>query len=165
MTATLTYALRPVTEADSGILRRIYASTRSDELAPLPWTAAQKEAFLEMQFQAQHADYHHNYPDADFTIIHCEGTCAGRLYVHRFETGIHVIDLALLPEFRGHGIGTSVLTDLINEADSAGKPLSIHVEKHNRALSLYQKLGFIPKADAGIYFLLEISPQDTRPSS
>ena len=59
---------RHITEADLPFLARLYASTRTEELAVTPWSAEQKAAFLAMQFQAQHAHYQQHYPTADWLV-------------------------------------------------------------------------------------------------
>jgi microcystin-dependent protein len=63
--------------------------------------------------------------------------------------------IALLPEHRRAGIGTKLLRTLQNEARTAGKTLTIHVEKFNPALRLYQRLGFRQIEDKGVYLFLE----------
>lgn len=104
-----------------------------------------------MQFEAQHRHYHQYYPGSSFDIIECAGEPVGRLYVDRAEKEIRIIDISLLPESRGLGIGTRFLLGLQKEAREAGKTLSIHVEKFNPALRLYQRLGFKPVEDKGVY--------------
>ena len=52
--------------------------------------------------------------------------------VARWADEIRIVDIALLPEYRGAGIGTPLLGELEDEAAAAGKPLSIHVERLNR---------------------------------
>lgn len=150
-----TAALRPVAPGDEELLYRIYASTRTEELAPVPWTAAQKEAFLRMQFGAQSRDYAANYPNAAFMVILLDGAPAGRLYVDRRQDELLIVDIALLPEHRGGGVGGAILRDLLAEAAAAGKPARIHVEHMNPALRLYERLGFRRTADQGIYLLME----------
>ncbi len=56
------------------------------------------------------------------------------------------------------GIGTCLLSELISESEASGKPLSIHVERFNPALRLYDRLGFRQGADKGVYLLLERPP-------
>jgi len=68
------------------------------------------------------------------------------------------MDIALLPEYRGRGVGGALLADLMAEASAGAKPLTIHVERFNRALRLYERLGFVPVADKGVYLLLQWSP-------
>ena len=124
----------------------------------MPWDDAQKDAFLRMQFDAQDAWWRENYADASFDVIVVDGEPAGRLYVHRGPSDIRIVDIALLPEHRGGGIGTSLLEELSAEADAAGKSLTIHVERMNPALRLYGRLGFSVAEDKGVYLFLERPP-------
>lgn len=152
-------SLRPITEEDLGFLRRVYGSTREEELAlATDWTPEQKMAFVTMQFEAQHTQYQQAYPDARFNVVLVDGVPAGRLYVHPRETEFRLVDIALLPDVRGRGIGTILLRELFAEVEAAGKTLTIHVEKFNKAMRLYERLGFRPIADRGVYFLMEWRP-------
>jgi ribosomal protein S18 acetylase RimI-like enzyme len=148
--------LRPVTPDDRPFLERVYASTRSEELAAVPWTALQKAAFLRFQFDAQDHHYRLHYAQARFDVILASGAPVGRLYVDRGDREIRLIDIALLPEHRGAGIGSALLAELIAEARRAQKPLSIHVERDNPAQRLYRRLGFAPTGtETGVYQLME----------
>jgi ribosomal protein S18 acetylase RimI-like enzyme len=150
--------LRNKADSDAEFLLRVYASTRAEELALTNWTASQKEHFCRLQFEAQSVDYARNYPHAQYSIIEHNGQPVGRLMVDRRETAVHIIDIALLPDARGGGLGTYYLRELMQEASASGKVLSIHVEKFNRALRLYLRLGFQPVEDKGIYLLMEWKP-------
>jgi ribosomal protein S18 acetylase RimI-like enzyme len=147
--------LRAATPEDEQFLRAVYAGTRAEELARVPWSEEQKRAFTNMQFAAQDADYRQHYPTAQYSIIEVQGVPAGRLYVDRCQEEIRIIDIALLPEHRRGGIGTRLLRELQDEARTAGKTLTIHVEKFNPALSLYRRLGFQQIEDKGVYLFLE----------
>jgi len=154
-----TVTLRPITEEDLEFLLRLYATTRADEMAMVTdWTDEQKEWFVRMQFQAQHAWYQEHYGDAQFDLVLIDGVPAGRLYVHRRPTEIRLVDISLMPELRGGGIGSALLRELMAEAEAAGKPLTIHVEKYNPAMRLYLRLGFKPIEDRGPYDLMEWKP-------
>lgn len=138
------------------MLFEIYACTRERELAALDGNASLKEAFLRQQFQAQDSYYRQTFTSATHDLIlDAEGHALGRLYVNREEDLILVVDIALLPAHRGKGIGTRLLKEILNEADAAGKPVQIHVERFNRARGLYERLGFQQIEDQGIYLLLE----------
>ncbi|HLX10347.1 MAG TPA: GNAT family N-acetyltransferase [Thermoanaerobaculia bacterium] len=150
---------RAAAPGDEELLYRVYASTRTEELAPVPWTEEQKDAFLRMQFRAQSLDYAANYPAAEFLVILVDAAPAGRLYLDRDAERLLIIDIALLPEHRGSGIGGGILRRLLAEAAAAAKPVHIHVERMNPALRLYQRLGFRPTGDAGIYLLMEWTPE------
>lgn len=148
-------SLRPITPEDESFLAALYASTRTEELAQTNWSDEQKAMFCRMQFNAQTTDYQRNYPDASFQIIERDGVAAGRLLVLRAAEKIHVIDIALLPEHRGAGIGTKFLRELQEEAAAAGKKLSIHVELFNPARRLYERLGFKQVEEKGMYLLMQ----------
>lgn len=148
-------ALRKATPDDRPLLREIYGSTRTMELAPLPWSEDQKQAFLDFQFDAQDQHYRNHYPSASFDLILHQDDIAGRLYLDLRADELRIIDIALLPNFRSRGIGTTILELLADVAGSQDLPLTIHVEKENPALRLYHRLGFREKADAGVYLLLE----------
>jgi ribosomal protein S18 acetylase RimI-like enzyme len=146
--------LRAATPKDEPFLRKVYASTRAEELARVPWSDEQKRAFTDMQFGAQDADYRRHYPAAQYAIIEVQGVPAGRLYVDRCSKEIRIIDIALLPEHQRAGIGTKLMRELQDEARVAGKMLTIHVEKFNPALHLYHRLGFQQIEDKGVYLFL-----------
>jgi len=150
--------LRPAGRADEAFLCSVYASTRAEELAVTGWSDEQKDAFLRSQFDAQHRYYRENYRGAEFWVIRVADRDAGRLYVGRFGEEMRIIDIALLPEFRGRGVATWLIGCLIREAADLGLPLRIHVERFNPALRLYERLGFRPVADRGIYLFLERPP-------
>ena len=150
-------SLRPITAEDEAFLARVYASSRAEELAVTGWSEELKTDFCRRQFDAQSAYYAANYPGAAFQIIERNGWPVGRLYVDRWEKEIRIVDITLLPEFRGSGIGTKLLRDLQDEARAAGKSLTIHVERFNRALGLYQQLGFERVEDKGVYLLMRWS--------
>jgi ribosomal protein S18 acetylase RimI-like enzyme len=153
--------LRTATEADLAFLRQLYATTRT-ELSVVPWDEATKRSFVEHQFAAQDAGYRHQHPDARFDVVEVDGEPAGRLIVDRREDAIHIVDIALLPEFRGRGIGTQLLRSLIEEAAMRRRKASIMSERTNAALRLYLRLGFTPVADDGVYLTLERRPVDER---
>jgi ribosomal protein S18 acetylase RimI-like enzyme len=147
--------LRPVADGDRAALVSVYASTRAEELAVVVWAPGQREAFLRMQFEAQDAYWREQRPDAALSVIEVDGVVAGRLYVDRCEDEIRIVDIALLPEFRGQGIGSALLRPILDESEERGVPVTIHVERENRARSLYERLGFHQISTTGVYDLLE----------
>jgi len=149
--------LRPAVPADRDLLFRVYASTRVEELAAVPWTGEQKRAFLLQQFDAQSRHWAEQYGEADFRIIEVDGEPAGRFYVHRGAREIRLVDIALLPEHRGAGIGTELLRELLEEARSSGRPVTLHVEVFNPARKFYERLGFHAVEDRGAYVLMRSS--------
>ncbi|MBI1804852.1 MAG: GNAT family N-acetyltransferase [Ignavibacteria bacterium] len=157
----MSVTLRPAYEADNEFLWRLYASTREEELAIVPWSKEQKEEFTRMQFTAQTQFYTDVYPEMEYSIIVNDGVDAGRLIVARLKDEIRVIDIALLPAHRGFGIGKALLEDLIAEAEEMNKPVRLHVEHFNRARNLYDRMGFKPVADRGVHVMMEWNPETT----
>lgn len=157
--------LRTVTPDDRSFLCRLYGSTRAAELAPLPWTDEEKQAFIAMQFDAQDRHYREHYPAAAFDVIMVGGEPAGRLCVSRGADEMRIVDIALVPECCNRGIGSALLRGLQDEARASGRPLRIHVERFNPAMRLYQRLGFTAIADRGVYLFLEWTPYAALPEA
>lgn len=154
------FGLRPETEADVPFLRQLYISTRWEEVsAAADWSDAQKIAFLESQFALQRHHYLNHYANSSFDVIEQHRLPAGRLYLDRQERTLLIVDIALLPQWRGRGIGTALIEAVFAEARQAGKEVSISVEKFNPALRLYQRLGFRPYAEDDVYWFMYWSAQ------
>ncbi|RPJ26494.1 MAG: GNAT family N-acetyltransferase [Chloroflexi bacterium] len=150
--------LRAVSAEDDDFLCRVYAASRADEMSLVAWDEAAKQSFLQMQFAAQQAHYRAYFSKASHDVILAEGAPVGRLYVDQRETEIRILDIGLLPERRGHGIGSRVLQDLMEEAKAANKTLSIYVEDSNPSLRLFQRLGFVKAGENDISYLMEWHP-------
>ncbi len=153
-----TITLRPIADADLDLLYRVYADTRADELAQTNWDDAHRSAFLRQQFDAQHQHYMQHYASASFDLIQLNGEAVGRLYVARWANEMRIVDIALLGAYRGHGIGEALLKDILAEGQRRGVPVTIHVERFNPALRLYERLGFRMAEDKGVYLFLQWSP-------
>ena len=141
--------------ADEPFLRRVYASTRERELAIVPWSDEQKDTFVNMQFDAQARYYQEAYSDASYEVIEVDGVPAGRLYLAALPGEMRIVDITLMPEYRGRGIGGTLLRRLFDRARAAGRSVSIHVEFENPARRLYERMGFAPISQRGIYTLME----------
>ncbi|SNR43959.1 GNAT family N-acetyltransferase [Puniceibacterium sediminis] len=152
---------RDMTDADMPFLSRLYRSTREEEMSGLPWSDEQKQSFIDMQFRAQHEHYQKHYTDALWLIIEMNSAPIGRLYIERWASELRIIDIALIPDARGKGIGADILEDLQSEAAATAKNIGIHVEKANPAMSLYHRLGFKQTEDKGVYDLLVWRPAET----
>lgn len=152
---TTPVTLIPVTPEDEAFLYEVYASTRAEELAQVPWNEAQREAFLKSQFSAQQLHYRTYYPDSTHDIIHLDSQPIGRLYVARSAEGISILDITILPEHRNKGVGTPLVKRLMDEAAETGKRLTIYVESFNPSRRLFERLGFSKIEDDGVNYLME----------
>ena len=74
-----------------------------------------------------------------------QGNAAGRFYLQRAQPDFHIIDIALIPAWRGIGIGSALIGWAKTQAiDGGAEGISLHVDRHNPAAQrLYQALGFV----------------------
>jgi ribosomal protein S18 acetylase RimI-like enzyme len=156
-------SLRPVTAEDMAFLFKVYESTRAEEMALAPWSDEQKEDFLRQQFHIQNTQYSESYSDADFQVIVVDGRDAGRLYVDRGAEEIRIIDISLLPDFRGRGIGGSILRAILDEAEA--RMVVLHVLRTNPAIRLYQRLGFAVAEELDPFLRMQWSSSSSRGTS
>lgn len=156
--------LRPSLPEDREFLFQLYASTREQELRAFGWPPAQQEAFLRMQFNAQQQWYSATYSNAENQIIEKDLQPIGRMIVQR-EAGLwRLVDIALLPEHRGQGIGGELLRALIEQCRDSGAVLQLQVLNTNPAQRLYTRLGFVKTGEDQLYTQMELRPQ-TQPGS
>ncbi len=146
---------RPLLPAEEAFAYQVYAGTRADELALVPWTEEQKEDFVRMQFELRHQQYRAEYPDALTEMILRNNIPAGTMITLKTADSILLVDIALLPQFRGAGIGATILRNLQKE----NRKISLHVLKENPARHLYVRLGFITTDEDSMYLCMEWSPQ------
>ena len=150
--------LRPAMHEDDQLLLKVYATTRAEEMSLVPWNEDQRHAFLKMQFVAQQNHYAEKYPSANHDIIYLDNEAAGRIYVARLADEIRIVDVTLLPLHRGNGVGTHLITQLMNEATTKRKPVRIYVETFNPSITLFERLGFRQTAQHGMHLLMEWMP-------
>jgi GNAT superfamily N-acetyltransferase len=152
--------VRAATADDIPFLDEVYASTRTEELAAVPWTEAEKRAFLLDQARTQRQAYHDRYRGTDFGVVTQGGVRIGRLYVVELSAEIRLVDMALVPEYRGRGVGTLLLRGLVRRSEEVALPITLYVERWNRARHLYLRWGF--RSDEGdrdaVYERMERTP-------
>lgn len=153
--------LRPATQADYHFMRLLYGATREEEMQRFPMDDFEKKAFLDQQFGAQYQHYQLHYPTCERNIIEKDGKPIGRLWIDEWRDQIRLVDIALMPDHRGSGIGSLLLDDVLARGAKAGKPVTIHVESYNPALRLYERLGFVKVDTNGVYYLMKWMPQAT----
>ncbi|MES2056445.1 MAG: GNAT family N-acetyltransferase [Pseudomonadota bacterium] len=148
------FSLRAETDADVPFAMQLYASTREDELAQVDWSAEQKSLFLAQQFAAQRHHYKTQMA-CDFALIEHHGAPVGRLYLEQRQTQISIVDIALMPDARGRGVGRAIIEALIATAAVSGRGIGIFVERFNPALRLYRRLGFTEISETEVYLEME----------
>ena len=151
--------LRPPIREDEAFLYQLYCSTREEEVSAWGLEAAQLDMLLKLQFTAQRRHFDIAFPESDVKIIVVGGEPAGRIITFRSELEIRLVDIALLPDYRNGGIGARLIGELLDEGARTIRPVTLHVEKHNRAARLYLRLGFSVTGDIGTHYKMEWRPK------
>lgn len=161
VTGPIAVTMRPAGDADLPFLREVYASTRAAELAVLAWSEDEKQAFVDMQFRAQMMDYQRNHPAARYFVLMADDRSIGRLFLADLPGELRILDIAILPAYANHGIGTAVLQDVLFQAGERGVMVSLYVERWNPARRAYVRLGFEVVGDNGadVYLRMEARPR------
>jgi GNAT superfamily N-acetyltransferase len=154
-----TIALRPETAEDEPFLRRLTLAIRWNEFAAVPLDLAQKTALLNQQHDAQHGHYLKFYPDADFSIVESDGAPIGRFYLDRGKREHLLIDIALLPDQSGKGIGGALIDDMLAQAGRLGRIVALQVDPLNPARHLYLRKGFRDISQDGFHCLMHWTPE------
>lgn len=151
---------RPEADADLEFMAELFATTRREEFAPAGWPPQVLEAFLRSQFDAQRHHYRTHMSACEFDVLELRGEPIGRLYLDPREGSFHIVDISLLPAWRGRGLGGAVLTAVQAAAATSGRGVDMMVERNNPALRLYERLGLAVVADHGIYLEMLWRPDD-----
>ncbi len=149
---------RVETDGDRAFVDALYASTRTEEMAQVPWPPDAVAAFLQSQSSLQRAHYTRYYPDAVRLIVERHGQPVGRVYVDESSQEVRLMDIALLPAHRGQGIGSALIGAVIGHAHDRGARVTLHVEPANPAQRIYGRLGFRLVESRGVYDFLEWVP-------
>lgn len=159
--------LRPATLEDREFLRAVFISTRIDEFSRSGWGEAEILALLASQFDMQDSYYRRHYPGARFDIVTKANVAVGRLYHHTGADELRIIDIALLPAFRGAGIGSQIMRAMVTQAAKNGLTATLYVETVNPVKAFYQRLGFIETGKNGIYERMcrKAAPFDGEPAN
>lgn len=149
--------LRDATESDRNFLRELYRTTREDEVAQFGWSDEQVASFLDMQGDVQSRSYAMQYPDAQHKIILWDGSSAGRIMTEASDNVMLLIDIAVLPAFRGRAIAST----LIKRLQVGSEVVRLSVAKTNqKARALYERHGFTVSGESEF----NVSMQWKRPS-
>jgi len=143
-------ALRPRREEDEAFLRDLFFSVRAPEFAVMGWPEPVLRDFLAGQSHLQNRHYANVYPNAANLVVTSHGTAIGRVILSPSPGDIRVVDIALLTQWRGNGLGAALLDAVKQQAKAARVSISLSVDFSNPARRLYLRHGFLPVGDNGI---------------
>jgi ribosomal protein S18 acetylase RimI-like enzyme len=151
--------LRPATEDDQEFLLELYKSSRGDDLRGLGWSEDRVGEFLEMQYEAHRKFLDNDHPEVDDQIILSDGASVGHLAVERRPDEIRLVDLSLVSASRNQGTGTLLIQELKTQSAAAQRPLRLQLIRFNRAVGLFERLGFRRTSETGTHFQMEWLPK------
>lgn len=147
--------LRQVLERDRAFLYGVFESTRAKEFARTGWSAQRIAQMLAEQFSMQDTYYRSHYPNGCFDVIELDGQPIGRLYHDWSGSEARLIDIALLPAYRGAGIGTRLMQAFVAHAAAKAMRIVLYVEMDNAVQALYRRLGFEAAGENGVYLQMQ----------
>jgi GNAT superfamily N-acetyltransferase len=150
--------LRPMQAADETIFRKLYAEVRALELRDADWPDTEKKSFCDSQYTLQDQHYRKHFADFEPWAICQNDAVIGRLYLATFDGLLILMDITMATSHRGMGIGSTILADVIRQADLQGREMRLHVEPDNPARGLYARLGFVEMEKGDIYLEMRRLP-------
>lgn len=149
--------IRPATASDEPFLKRVHDSARHWEFQSLRTDGANDvfHSVLDQQFKNQQNAYFAAYEEAQYSIITWMNKDVGRLYADYQESEVRILDIAVLAEYRDHGIGSVLTKGICIEAGMRGATVRLSVHYLNRAKRLYSRIGFRQIGEYGPMQLLE----------
>jgi len=160
MSSHSSFHLRTANAADEAFLEQLYCDAHVEEFRPMGLAEPEMKALLQMQFRAQRIGYANDFADAIDRIVTADSDSnvpIGRLLVATRRDAIHLVDIALVPAARGHGIGTTLVGQLLDQSHKSGLPVRLQVRPGNPAFQLYSRLGF-RLTGGGMHLEMEFTP-------
>jgi GNAT superfamily N-acetyltransferase len=77
-----------------------------------------------------------------YDIIVVDGRDVGAVAVEWRRDEVLLADIEVAPAWRGRGLGTAIIGEVLAEAERRGLPVILQVLKGNPARRLYERLGF-----------------------
>ncbi|MFO0909466.1 MAG: GNAT family N-acetyltransferase [Isosphaeraceae bacterium] len=136
--------IRPPDPASTPQIRALLRHCRGVDLGFGALIDAPTERLLDVIVESQSRAYQGRYPGSGYQVIEVDAEPRGVLFLDRGRAADRVVDIVILPEHRGRGIGTAALRHVLSEAAAAGRPVHLSVRHGNPALRLYERLGFLP---------------------
>ena len=149
--------LRPARTDDEEFLNRLFYSVYLEKLQLVALSAEEKKTLVELMYQSFTRHYNSVAPASDDRLVLLDNESIGRMILLHLREEIRLADLAILPQYRCRGIGSALIGQLQTESTMSKRPIRLQVARFDRALRLYQRLGFYKIDVAGPYLHLEWS--------
>ena len=130
---TVPYTLRPATDADYDFLYKLHVATiRPAVEATWGWN----DAFQQELFRSR-------WDPTDTQIVVVDGNDVGVVRLRESDAEVFLSLIEIHPDHQNHGLGTTIVQDILTKAHQHSLPVLLHVLKANEdARRLYERLGF-----------------------
>ncbi|MEJ2763458.1 GNAT family N-acetyltransferase [Photobacterium sp. MCCC 1A19761] len=147
---TFTLTTRDATAADFEFLYQLKKSAEYDAVHTVfGWHEATQRAIHQQEWD-----------EARPTLIEVNQEPAGSILFEHHGEHWYLGRFFLLPSFHGLGIGSQILTQLLQPADEQCLPVHLCYLQGNRVSSLYRRFGFVPIREDN-HFVYMIRPPGT----
>ncbi len=141
-------SFRPVHTQDFDFLWKLHVLSFKAYVEEIwGWDETQQIEMFKTRFDPQHSQ-----------IIQADGQDVGRLDIEYQTDEIFLSLIAILPDYQGQGIGTSIIQSLIEKAYAQAKLLTLRVLRPNPAQYLYKRLGFEVVKEDEVRFWMVYDP-------
>jgi ribosomal protein S18 acetylase RimI-like enzyme len=142
-------ALRPAVAGDFDLCARLYFSGMADIIRQ-----------LKLDIAAQTANLRERWKAGEVGIITCDAADIGWMQSSVQDGAFYLEQIFIDAAFQQRGIGTRIISGLIEQATQAGRPVTLGVVKTNPARRLYERLGFrtTHEDDRKFYMRREVRP-------
>jgi ribosomal protein S18 acetylase RimI-like enzyme len=150
--------LRPATDDEYGVLRALHAERDTASFASAGLDTASIATLVDLQFQAQRAQYRASYPGAVEHLLIVGPDTVGTCWTSLGSDALRLLDITVRPGFRRMGIATAVMRQLMSQAATVGVPIVLSVWQDNDAArNLYAAVGFQPASDEPVHGYHELA--------
>ncbi|MGN6204532.1 GNAT family N-acetyltransferase [Humibacter sp.] len=141
---------RPTIATDGPALFRLFQQVHTTEIATLAVDAATRAAFASMEYVEQRVRTSAEFPDAVDVAIETGDRLCGRMMTVMREGGIQLIQLGVLVEHRGQGIGTLAMRRLARIAEEHGCPIWLRADAGSQdCRGFLERVGFSVSGHGG----------------
>jgi ribosomal protein S18 acetylase RimI-like enzyme len=142
--------LRPATRADYDFLYDLLKATMREYVAQIwGWNEQWQQEYFRQNFD----------PDKDHVIV-LDGRDVGVISTGRKDDEIFLSKIYIAPEYQGRGIGTQLITSILDEALDRRLPVTLQLLKINPAKRLYERLGFVEVGETETHYLMKATPHE-----
>ena len=141
--------VRLATQADTPFLRQLHHRAYRDVVVRQfgSWDEAAQDGWFEKGLA-----------EADFSVVLEHGQRVGAIGLKEAPDQLYLVELQILPECQGRGLGSALLLAQLERARRLEKPIGLRVLFENRARALYERYGFVVIGQTETHYLMEWAP-------